>query len=120
MMIFFRLLLAICAIAMIVFGAIMSLSPIPFGFVIVIFGFLLLAGAAPGFVRWMRKRSRRFDKVMHGIERILPKVLAKHLHDTDYDHGDEEDDDEEDDDEEDDDDGEEEKSKKENAKRRRA
>ncbi len=110
MMIFFRLLLAICAIAMIVFGAIMSLSPIPFGFVIVIFGFLLLAGAAPGFVRWMRKRSRRFDKVMHGIERILPKVLAKHLHDTDYDHGDEEDDD----------DAEEEKSKKENAKRRRA
>ena len=89
MMIVFRFLLAICAVAMIVFGAVMSISPIPFGFVIVVFGFLLLAGAAPGFVRWMRKRSRRFDKVMHGFERVLPHVLAKHLHDTDYDHGDE-------------------------------
>jgi hypothetical protein len=108
MIIAFRFLLTIFAGALIFFGVVMSISPLPFGFVFVILGFLILAAAAPGFLRWMRKRARWFDKIVHGVEKVLPHVLAKHLRDTDYDHGDED----EDDDDDSDDDGVEPKAKR--------
>ncbi len=90
-MIVFRIAVTAFALLLIGFGLIVTISPIPFGFVIVAVGFLLFASVAPAEVRWLRKRWRWFDKAMHGLEKRLPEWIAKRLRVSDYDHsGDEE------------------------------
>lgn len=90
MMAFFRFALTIFAIALIVFGVIMTISPIPFGFVFVVLGFLLLAAVAPAFLRWFRKRWRWLDRKLDRLQETLPGWLARHLRKSDIDHDDEE------------------------------
>ncbi len=85
-MIVFRLAVSLFAVLLILFGLIWTISPIPFGFLFLIFGFLLLLAAAPGEIRWLRKRWRWFDRAMHGLEKRLPKWIAKRLRATDHDH----------------------------------
>lgn len=85
-MIVFRLAVSLFAVLLILFGLVWTISPIPFGFVIFIFGFLLLLAAAPGEIRWLRKRWRWFDRAMHGLEKRLPNWIAKRLRATDHDH----------------------------------
>lgn len=85
-MIIFRIAVTAFAVLLILFGAIWTLSPIPFGFIFLILGFLLLVAAAPGEVRWLRKRWRSFDRAMHGLEKRLPEWIARRLRATDDDH----------------------------------
>lgn len=85
-MIIFRFAVTLFAIFLILFGLVWTISPIPFGIVFLFLGFLLLLSAAPGEIRWLRKRWRWFDRVMHGLEKRLPNWIAKRLHDTDYEH----------------------------------
>ncbi len=85
-MIVFKIAVSIFALLLIGFGVVLTISPIPFGFIIVIVGFLLFVTVAPGEVRWVRKRWRWFDKAMHGLEKRLPEWIARRLRVSDYDH----------------------------------
>lgn len=85
-MIIFRFAVSLFAILLILFGLVWTISPIPFGIVFLFLGFLLLLSAAPGEIRWLRKRWRWFDRLMHGLEKRMPHWIAKRLRDTDYDH----------------------------------
>lgn len=85
-MILFKLAVSIFALLLIGFGVVLTISPIPFGLVIVVVGFLLFATAAPAEVRWLRRRWRWFDRAMHRLEKRLPEWIAKRLRDSDYDH----------------------------------
>jgi len=89
-MIVFRIAVSVFAVLLIAFGLIWTISPIPFGFIFIIAGFLLLISAAPGEVRWLRKHWRGFDRMMHGLEKRLPEWIAKRLRVTDHDHNDKE------------------------------
>lgn len=85
-MIVFRLAVSVFAILLMLFGLIWTISPIPFGFIFLILGFLLLLSAAPGEIRWLRRRWRWFDRAMHGLEKRLPEWIAKRLRATDHEH----------------------------------
>ncbi|HNR77826.1 MAG TPA: hypothetical protein PKM48_11895 [Parvularculaceae bacterium] len=85
-MIVFRIAVSIFALLLIGFGAVLTISPIPFGIVLVILGFMLFVSAAPAEVRWLRKRWRWFDRMMHRLEKRMPKWIAKRLRESDYDH----------------------------------
>ena len=85
----FRLFVATFAVLLMIGGAVVTISPIPGGFVIVIIGFLIFASVMPATVRGVRKRWKWFDRVIHRIEKRLPKWLAKLLRESDYEHEDE-------------------------------
>ena len=85
-MIVFRIAVSFFALLMIGFGVILTISPIPFGFVLVILGFLLFVTVAPAEVRWLRRRWRWFDKTIHRLEKRMPEWIAKRLRDSDFDH----------------------------------
>lgn len=87
----FRILLTIFALFLIAGGIVLSISPIPFGFVFILLGFFLLVCVAPAFVRFFRRRWRWLDRRMHWLERKLPGFLAKPLRASDYEHEDEDD-----------------------------
>jgi hypothetical protein len=86
----FRIAVTVFSLFLIAFGLVWTISPLPFGFVIVFFGFLLLASVAPAEVRWVRRRWRWFDRVMHRLEDRLPGWIAKRLRISDYDHDEDE------------------------------
>lgn len=85
-MMIFKIAVSFFALALIAIGLVITISPIPFGFVIVVVGFLLFVSVAPAEVRWLRRRWRWFDRTMHGLEKRLPAWLAKRLRQSDYDH----------------------------------
>ena len=89
-MIVFRLAVSFFAVLLILFGLVWTISPIPFGIVFVVLGFLLLLSAAPGEIRWLRRRSRWFDRAMHGLEKRMPEWIAKRLRATDHEHDEDE------------------------------
>ncbi|MEK7264570.1 MAG: hypothetical protein AAB227_00595 [Pseudomonadota bacterium] len=89
-MIVFRLAVSLFSLLLIGFGLVVMVSPIPFGFIIVIVGFLLFVSVSPAEVRWLRKRWRWFDKAMHRLEKRLPEWIAKRLRVSDYDHSEDE------------------------------
>jgi hypothetical protein len=89
-----RVLIALFAILLMVGGAVVTISPIPGGFIIVIVGFLLFASVAPATVRGIRKRWKWFDRQIHRAEKHLPKWLARLLRESDYVHPDEKEDEE--------------------------
>ena len=89
-MILFRILVAAFAIVLIFVGVIVSITPAPFGFILVILGFLLLASAAPGVVRWLRVRWRWLDRQLDKLEERGPRWLAKIFSRTDPDEDEEE------------------------------
>ena len=78
--------IAAFAVALIAAGAVLTVSPIPGGIVIFAIGLILLAAVMPSAVRAMRRRCKLFDRLMHRIEKILPKWLARRLRASDYDH----------------------------------
>lgn len=88
-MIVFGIAVSVFALLLIGFGAVLTISPIPFGFVLVMMGFLLFVTVAPAEVRWLRKRWRWFERMMHRLEKRLPEWIAKRLRQSDYDHEDE-------------------------------
>jgi hypothetical protein len=87
---FFRALVGIFAVLLMIAGLILAPTPIPFGIIIFVIGFMLLAAVAPTYVRGVRRRWRWFDRQLHKIEKRLPKWLAKILRDSDYDHAEDE------------------------------
>ncbi|NWG70423.1 MAG: hypothetical protein HXY23_02290 [Parvularculaceae bacterium] len=93
----FRTIVAAFALLLIIGGAVVTISPIPGGIVIVAIGFLLFASAAPATVRAVRKRWKWFDRMIHRLEKHLPKWIAKSLRESDYVHDDEKDAEQEDD-----------------------
>lgn len=93
MMALFKIALTFFAIALIVFGVIASVSPVPFGFVFIVLGLLLLAVVAPTFMRFFRKRWRWFDRQLDRLQEKLPNWIGRRLKASDIDH-DEEDEDE--------------------------
>lgn len=78
-----RILTILFAIFLIVFGIIWTISPIPFGFIFIILGILLLAAVAPGFLRWFRKYWRWLDAVLDRLQNFLPRWLAAPLRRSD-------------------------------------
>ena len=82
----FKFAVAVFAILLIAFGLIWMWSPIPFGFVFIVIGFLLLAAVAPAFIRFLRRRFGWFERFLHWLERRLPGWLARLLRRTDVDH----------------------------------
>ena len=86
----FRIAVTIFAVALIFFGIIWTISPIPFGIFIVAIGLLLFVTVAPAQVRWVRRRWRWFDQLMHRLEDRLPEWLARRLRVSDYDHDEDE------------------------------
>lgn len=93
-MLIFRFAVTAFAIALIVFGLIWTISPLPFGFILVAAGLAILISVAPAEIRWLRRRWRWFDRLLHRLEKKLPRWIAKRLRDSDYDHADEEEDEE--------------------------
>jgi hypothetical protein len=87
---FFRALVGIFAVLLMIAGLILAPTPIPFGIIIFVIGFMLLAAVAPTYVRGVRRRWRWFDRQLHKIEKRLPKWLAKILRDSDFDHDEDE------------------------------
>lgn len=77
---------ALFAFALIVAGAVLTLSPIPGGILILAVGLILFASVMPSAVRWLRRRWRFFDRLMHRLEKILPEWVARRLRASDYDH----------------------------------
>ncbi|HXI86294.1 MAG TPA: hypothetical protein VNH64_02465 [Parvularculaceae bacterium] len=84
LLVLFRIALVIFAALLIVAGAALTISPVPFGFVLVLIGLLLLAAVAPAFIRWVRRHWPWFDRQMRRLEKRLPKWLAKPLRNTDF------------------------------------
>jgi len=89
-MILFRFVLAAFSIILIVAGAIVMIAPTPFGFILIILGFLLLASAAPGIVRWLRVHWRWLDRRLDKLGDRAPRWLAKLFQRTDPDEDEEE------------------------------
>ena len=89
-MIVFRIAVGFFAILLMLTGIVLTPMPIPFGIIIFLLGFFLLAAVAPAFVRGVRKRWRWFDRQMHRLEKRLPRFMAEPLRATDYDHDEEE------------------------------
>lgn len=85
-----KIAVAVFAVALIVAGAVLTISPIPGGILIVGVGVILLAVVMPSVVRGLRRRWKPFDRMMHRIEKILPAWLARRLKASDYEHGAEE------------------------------
>ena len=85
-MIVFKIAVSIFALLLMGFGVVLTISPIPFGVILVIIGFLLFVVAAPEQVRWLRKHWRWFDRAMHRLENRMPKWIAKRLRESDYEH----------------------------------
>lgn len=84
-MILFRFALAVFAIFLIFIGLLVMIAPTPFGFILIILGFLLLASAAPGLVRWLRMRWRWLDQQLDKLEERGPGWLAEIFRRTDPD-----------------------------------
>jgi len=82
LLILLRSAIAVLALALILIGVIAMIAPTPFGFVLVFAGLFILTFVAPGFVRWLRRRSRRFDAVIAGLARRAPRWLRKALEKT--------------------------------------
>lgn len=78
-MILFRIAVAALALIMMTFGLIVMIAPTPFGFVLVLLGFLLLASASPSIVRWLRKRWGRLDRGLDAVQDRGPDWIAKPL-----------------------------------------
>jgi len=81
-MIIFRVALTILAFAMIGFGIVVTVAPTPFGFILVVLGFLLLASVAPAFVRGLRKHWGWLDRRLTDLQKRSPGWIAKILRRT--------------------------------------
>ncbi len=75
----FKFLVTLFAIVLILVGIVMTPTPIPFGIVLIIFGFFLLAAVSPDMMRWLRRRWRWLDNQLIKLERKLPGWLARQL-----------------------------------------
>ncbi|MFQ5564011.1 MAG: hypothetical protein ACE5FO_10635 [Parvularculaceae bacterium] len=85
-MFIFNLLVAIFAVALILFGLAMMIAPTPFGFVFVILGLVILTVVAP-FARPVLRGLRRiwpwFDRQLDRAQNALPEAISRPLRESD-------------------------------------
>ena len=97
-----RILTTLAGIALIVYGAIAAISPLPLGVPLIILGFLMIALANPAarpLVRRMRRKWRWFDKLVEALGKRSPEDIKEVIEETDPDHEEETDNEEENDEE---------------------
>lgn len=85
-MFFIRFLLSLVAIAIIVIGVVLSISPIPLGFILVIFGSLMLVVVNPAarpVLRAIRRKLPWLDRALDKVEDSSPDIIAGPLRDSD-------------------------------------
>lgn len=86
----FKFLVTIFAIILIFAGIVLTPTPAPFGIILILIGFLLLAAVSPDMMRWLRRRWRWLDRQLIKLERILPRWLARQLRKSDVNKGEKE------------------------------
>ena len=82
----FHILVGLFAVVMILFGFVALISPIPFGFVFIALGFIMLGIVAPPvrpLLKNLRRRWRWFDKQLDKAQSELPDAIAEPLKDSD-------------------------------------
>ena len=79
----YKFLVTIFAIILIFAGIVLAPTPAPFGIILILIGFLLLAAVSPDMMRWLRRRWRWLDRQLIKLERILPRWLARQLRKSD-------------------------------------
>ncbi len=78
-MTFFKFLLTVFALILIVVGAITAITPIPFGLPLVIIGFLMLATISPATLRFLRRRWGWLDRRLRWMQKKLPNWMTRSL-----------------------------------------
>ncbi|MEL6258392.1 MAG: hypothetical protein AAFQ67_04990 [Pseudomonadota bacterium] len=74
-----RFIAALLAVPIIAVGIVIMIAPTPFGFIIVGFGLFLLAWAAPGAMRWLRRRWAWLDARLDSLQNKGPQWLSRLL-----------------------------------------
>jgi hypothetical protein len=80
-----RFALSLFAIALITIGVATSISPIPFGFVLVIIGIIILALADPHarpLLRWIRSHWPWLNRRLHEAQANSPEMVSQPLRET--------------------------------------
>jgi hypothetical protein len=83
-----RLIGLLLGAALLLGGVPLMISPIPFGFVLVLLGLIALCASSPPFarfVRWLRGRFREVDAALDAAEDVLPRPLREPLEATEPD-----------------------------------
>jgi hypothetical protein len=80
-----RLVTTIVGLALIVYGVVAAISPLPLGVPLVVFGLIMIAGANPAarpLIRWMRRKWRLFDLLVRHVARRSPKQFQEVIDET--------------------------------------
>ena len=80
--------MSLFAVTLIVIGVVTSISPVPFGFVLVVIGVIVLALADPRarpVLRWLRRRWPWLNRRLRGAQAKAPTAIAEPLEETDPD-----------------------------------
>lgn len=83
-----RLLTTLLGIALVVYGAIAAVSPLPLGAPLIVLGLLMIAGANPAarpLILRLRRKWRWFDKLVEALAKSSPKNLKTLEEETDPD-----------------------------------
>ncbi|MCI5047053.1 MAG: hypothetical protein MRY59_06105 [Aquisalinus sp.] len=85
-MLIVRFLISLLAIAMIVVGTVLMVSPVPLGILIILLGVLILVMANPHarpMLKWIRHRWPWFSERVRDLEEHAPSGVAGPLRETD-------------------------------------
>ncbi len=82
-MTFFKFVLTVFAVLLILVGLVTAITPIPFGLPLVIIGFLMLATISPATLRFVRRRWRWLDRRLRWLQKKLPKWMTRSLRKSD-------------------------------------
>lgn len=81
-----RLVTTVTGLALIVYGVIAAVSPLPLGVPLIVVGFLMIAMANPAarpLIRHMRRKWRWFDFIVRQVEDKSPERLKETIEETD-------------------------------------
>ena len=78
-MTFFKVILTIFALILILVGLVTAITPIPFGLPLVLIGFLMLATISPATLRFIRRRWGWLDRRLRWLQKKLPKSMTRSL-----------------------------------------
>ncbi|MGV6801675.1 MAG: hypothetical protein ACWA5L_07115 [bacterium] len=81
-----RFLLSLLAVAIIVIGTLLMISPLPLGVFLIIFGFLMLVVVNPAarpVLKWFRQTLPWIDRQLDRVEDHSPDIIAEPLRESD-------------------------------------
>ena len=81
-----RFIISLLAIALIVVGVVLTISPIPLGILLVLFGVIILALANPyarPLLKWIRSKWPWFNKSIRSAQQHSPDIISEPLKETD-------------------------------------